>query len=53
MATVTVSKDYRITIPKEVREALDIRPGDRLRFIVEGHAVRLVPIRGAGDAKPR
>ena len=46
MATVTVSKDYRITIPREVREALDLKPGQKMSMLVEGSHVRLVPIVG-------
>ncbi len=46
MTAVTVSKDYRITIPKEVRAALDLRPGQKIGLLVEGNHVRLVPIRG-------
>ena len=32
----------QVTIPKDVREALGVSSGDRVSFIVEGTAVRLV-----------
>jgi len=45
MATVTVSRNYRITIPKEVREQFGLKPGDRLRFVVEGRTARFTVVR--------
>jgi AbrB family looped-hinge helix DNA binding protein len=45
MATATVTSKGQITIPKEIRERLHIKTGDRLDFRVEGDgAVRIVPI---------
>lgn len=35
----------RITIPKVVRASLGVQPGDRVRFIIEGDTVRIVPVR--------
>ena len=36
----------RTTLPKPVREALGVRPGDRIRyFILENNEVRLLPVR--------
>ncbi len=32
----------QVTIPKDVREALGVASGDRISFIVEGGAVRIV-----------
>ena len=32
----------QITIPKDVREVLDVSSGDRVSFVVEGNTVRLV-----------
>ncbi|MBS0376534.1 MAG: AbrB/MazE/SpoVT family DNA-binding domain-containing protein [Proteobacteria bacterium] len=45
MTTVTVSSKYQIVIPREVREALRIRPGERLHAIrYRGH-IALVPVK--------
>jgi AbrB family looped-hinge helix DNA binding protein len=36
----TITKKGQTTIPGEVREALNIKPGDRLEYTVEGdHAI--------------
>ncbi len=32
----------QVTIPKKVRDALGIEPGDRVTFIVEGDTVRVI-----------
>ena len=43
--SVTVSSKYQIVIPKEVREQLKIKPGQKLGFLVKHGSVKLVPIR--------
>lgn len=41
-----IDSSGRTTLPKSVREALGIEPGDRVRyFILENNEVRLLPIR--------
>jgi len=36
MATAIVTSKGRVTIPKAVRDALELRPGDRLELVVQG-----------------
>jgi|GEM_PF-707603 len=43
MPSVTLSSKYQISIPKEVRETLDLKPGQRLAFLCVGKSVKLVP----------
>ena len=43
MVTVTLSSKFQISIPKEVRETLNLRPGQRLVFLCVGKSVKLVP----------
>jgi AbrB family looped-hinge helix DNA binding protein len=44
MAVVTVSRRYQITIPREIREFMGIRPGQKIEVtIVNGHIV-LIPL---------
>jgi AbrB family looped-hinge helix DNA binding protein len=39
MAEVTISSKNQIVIPREAREALGVKPGDRLLVIVRGNRV--------------
>ena len=43
MSVVTVSPKFQIVIPKDVRESLGLRPGDRMRVFVHDGRVELVP----------
>ena len=48
MAVTTVTSKGQITLPKEVRDHLHIREGDRLDFqIEENGSVRLAPVSGS------
>lgn len=42
MCIVTISSRYQITIPKEIREQFDIKPGDKVLFIPRGKTIELV-----------
>jgi AbrB family looped-hinge helix DNA binding protein len=44
MPAVHVSSRYRITIPREVRERLRLKPGQKVQFVVLDGVVRLVPV---------
>ena len=36
----------QVTIPKNVRNSLKLKPGDRVTFVTDGHQAILLPIRG-------
>ncbi len=36
MPTATVTSKGQVTLPKKVREALRVRPGDQIDFVLEG-----------------
>jgi AbrB family looped-hinge helix DNA binding protein len=44
MAVVTLSPKFQVVIPKEVREQLSIRPGQKIEAFAVGNRVELVPI---------
>jgi antitoxin PrlF len=46
MARAKLTSKGQITIPKQVRERLNLRTGDRVEFTVEGDRVLLRPARG-------
>lgn len=41
MMKATLTSKGQLTIPKEVRDRLGLKPGDRLAFDFEGDAIRL------------
>lgn len=41
MAHSTVTRKGQTTIPGEIRKALQIKPGDKLQYAVEGDSVRI------------
>mgnify|MGYP003410593372 FL=1 len=45
MTTVTVSPKYQVVIPKEVRQALGIKAGEKLDAIPYRGHIALVPVR--------
>ncbi|MGH9462396.1 MAG: AbrB/MazE/SpoVT family DNA-binding domain-containing protein [Vicinamibacteria bacterium] len=45
MATVTVSPKYQVVIPREVRESLGLKPGEKIQvFQFEGR-IELIPVK--------
>lgn len=51
MYTATISSKFQISVPKKVREALHIKPGQQFIFIVKGCGLELVPKRDIHDLK--
>lgn len=44
MAHTTISSKYQVVIPKEIRERVGLKPGQRLSVIATGRGVHLVPV---------
>lgn len=51
MDTVLVSPKYQVVIPRAIREALGIEPGQRLQAFRYGDRVELVPVRPLAEAR--
>lgn len=49
MTTATLSSKFQILVPKDVREALNLKPGQKLDFIQVGSTMRVVPQRSMRD----
>lgn len=45
MATVKVSPKYQVVIPREVRESLGIRPGQRVQVVAYEDRVEFIPLK--------
>lgn len=44
MSSVIVSSKFQVVIPREVREAHGIKPGDRMKWFDSGGSLRLVRV---------
>ena len=42
---VTVSPKYQVVIPKEIREGMDIKPGQKVQMMICKGNIVLVPLR--------
>lgn len=51
MTTVTVSENYQVVIPCDVRAAMGIRPGQQLQILAYGDRAELIPMREIKDAR--
>ena len=49
MSTVKVSSKYQIVIPREIREALKLKPGQDLKLLNVNGTITLVPVRPIGQ----
>ncbi|MEW6721557.1 MAG: AbrB/MazE/SpoVT family DNA-binding domain-containing protein [Thermodesulfobacteriota bacterium] len=47
----SVTSKGQVTIPKEIREYLDIRANDRVEFVREGNRVLIVPVKTLKDLR--
>ena len=45
MQSVTVSPKYQVVIPKSIREALHLRPGQKMRIVEYEGQIELIPER--------
>ena len=45
MSTVTVSPKYQVVIPKEIRDSMQIKSGQKIQMISYGDRIELIPIK--------
>lgn len=51
MERATLSSKFQIVIPKQIREAMGLEPGQTFLFIPKGHVINLVPQRDPGTLR--
>ena len=51
MTIVTISPKFQVVIPKDVREKLDLSPGQKVQAIAYQGRVELVPILPPAEAR--
>ena len=45
MKMVTISSKFRVVIPREMREAMGLRPGTKLQVLQYEDRIELIPLR--------
>jgi len=51
METVSISAKFKIVIPRGIRKALNLKPGQRLQAIRFGDRVELIPLMSIDEAR--
>jgi len=51
MQTVTVSPKYQVVIPKEIRDTLQLRPGQKMRVIEYDGRIEMIPDRDISELR--
>ena len=51
MDTVTISSKYQIVIPRAIREKWNVKPGQKVRLIMIGNRLEVVPVRDMQSAR--
>jgi len=49
--TVTVSPKFQVVIPKEIREQLRLKPGQKLQAMAYDGRIELIPVRSAREMR--
>ena len=51
MDTVTISPKYQVVIPRAIREKWNVKPGQKVRFVIYGNRLEIVPVRDLKSAR--
>ena len=51
MDTVTISSKYQMVIPRAIREKWTVKPGQKVRLIIIGNRLEVVPVRDIKEAR--
>jgi len=51
MRAVTISPKFQVVIPKEIREQLNLVPGQKVQAIAYGDRIELIPVRTAAELR--
>jgi AbrB family looped-hinge helix DNA binding protein len=51
MEAVKISPKFQVVIPKRLREALKLSPGQKLQVVIYGNRIEMIPLRKISEMK--
>lgn len=51
MQTVKISPKYQVVIPKEVRNAMDLKPGQQVQILQYQDRIEMIPYKNISDMR--
>jgi AbrB family looped-hinge helix DNA binding protein len=51
METVKISPKYQVVIPKKLREALNLSPGQKVQMVAFEDRIEMIPVRKISEMK--
>jgi AbrB family looped-hinge helix DNA binding protein len=51
METITISSKYQMVIPRTIREQWGIKPGQKVRLVLYGNRLEVIPVREIKEAR--
>ncbi len=51
MEAVKISPKYQVVIPKKVREALNLTPGQQIQMVAFENRIEMIPVRKISEMK--
>jgi AbrB family looped-hinge helix DNA binding protein len=51
MEAAKISPKYQVVIPKKLRDALNLSPGQRVQMIMYGNRIEMIPLKKMSEMK--
>lgn len=51
MNVVTISPKFQVVIPREIRDHLELEPGQKVQALVFGNRIEFIPLRPAREMR--
>ena len=51
MEAVKISPKFQVVIPKKLRDALKLSPGQRVQMVIYGNRIEMIPLREISEMK--
>lgn len=51
MTVVTISPKFQVVIPREIRDRLDLEPGQKVQALVFGNRIEFIPLKSARELR--